>query len=30
MSDSRLDESSAFDSDYEPFFQPPGWVIGPV
>ena len=19
-----------FDSDYEPFFQPPGWVIGPV
>ena len=19
-----------FDSDYEPLFQPPGWVIGPV
>lgn len=19
-----------FDSDCEPFFQPPGWVIGPV
>ncbi|MGB0174271.1 MAG: TspO/MBR family protein [Candidatus Poseidoniaceae archaeon] len=19
-----------FDSDYEPFFQPPGWVVGPV
>jgi len=19
-----------FDSDYEPFFQPPGWIIGPV
>ncbi|MGB1898499.1 MAG: TspO/MBR family protein [Candidatus Poseidoniaceae archaeon] len=19
-----------FDSEYEPFFQPPGWVIGPV
>jgi len=20
----------AFDSDYEPWFQPPGWVIGPI
>ena len=19
-----------FDSDYEPFFEPPGWIIGPV
>ena len=19
-----------FDSEYEPFFQPPGWIIGPV
>ena len=19
-----------FDSDYEPWFQPPGWVIGPI
>ena len=19
-----------FDSDYEPFFQPPGWIIGPI
>jgi benzodiazapine receptor len=19
-----------FDSEYEPFFQPPGWVVGPV
>ena len=19
-----------FDSDYEPFFEPPGWVIGPI
>jgi len=19
-----------FDSEYEPFFQPPGWVIGPI
>ena len=19
-----------FDSDYEPFFQPPGWIVGPV
>ncbi|CAI8416256.1 MAG: Tryptophan-rich protein TspO [Candidatus Poseidoniaceae archaeon] len=19
-----------FDSNYEPFFQPPGWVVGPV
>ena len=20
----------SFDSDYEPWFQPPGWVIGPI
>mgnify|MGYP001179776533 CR=1 FL=1 len=20
----------SFDSDYEPFFQPPGWIIGPI
>jgi tryptophan-rich sensory protein len=20
----------SFDSDYEPFFQPPSWVIGPI
>ena len=19
-----------FDSEYEPFFQPPGWIIGPI
>lgn len=19
-----------FDSEYEPFFQPPGWIVGPV
>ncbi len=19
-----------FDSEYEPFFEPPGWIIGPV
>ncbi|MCH1443511.1 MAG: tryptophan-rich sensory protein [Candidatus Poseidoniaceae archaeon] len=19
-----------FDSEYEPFFQPPGWVVGPI
>ena len=19
-----------FDSDYEPFFEPPGWIIGPI
>ena len=19
-----------FDSAYEPFFQPPGWIVGPV
>ena len=19
-----------FDSDYAPFFQPPGWIIGPI
>ena len=20
----------SFDSDYEPWFQPPGWIIGPI
>ena len=20
----------SFDSDFEPWFQPPGWVIGPI
>ena len=20
----------SFDSDYEPWFQPPGWIVGPV
>ena len=19
-----------FDSDYEPWFEPPGWIIGPI
>ena len=22
--------SMTFNSEYEPFFQPPGWIIGPV
>jgi tryptophan-rich sensory protein len=20
----------SFDSDYEPWFQPPGWIVGPI
>ena len=20
----------SFDSDFEPWFQPPGWVVGPI
>ena len=23
-------DNVTFDSDYEPWFQPPGWIIGPI
>jgi len=27
---SNWGQRMTFDSEYEPFFQPPGWIIGPV
>ena len=26
----RQYDNVTFDSDYEPWFQPPGWIIGPI
>lgn len=27
---SRRVDALTFDSAYEPFFQPPGWIVGPI
>ena len=26
----RLHDTMTFDSNYEPWFEPPGWIIGPI
>ena len=26
----EMNDTMTFDSDYEPWFEPPGWIIGPI
>ena len=26
----EINDTMTFDSDYEPWFEPPGWIIGPI